>query len=532
MPKPKSANELEAEAAKKVEKANADLMRACKNDEGKKAESAIAKGADINYENDKGNSLMHIAAGFGSLSVIRVLHKAGASLEKANQQQLTPLQMAQKINEENAAALIEALLAGKTGDEIGAGEGEEEEEGEEAGEPSSERAAAPSADEVGAAAAAAAAAERAAAAEQSRQRGEQCLSSLLEQLLSPAASEAVLVRALGEDSAVVRATAAAAGLAVVRKARDSHAGELLSTFEALLDAPHADPRRAELLASGLLSLAGELGGHLPADRLSALLARYASALASESTDLSEGAARGLGAALEAAVGAGRVSAGEAGEVGSMYAASLAALRQANTPLEARGAALGIGAALRGAGVARMVGLGAMVSLHEAAQEAAKAAPSAREGAVLALEQLSLQLGSQFEPFAVPMMRGLVALYADKEKRVADAAVRAVRAILSQLSPLAVKLVLPALYDGMEGVQWRPKVECLMALAVLAKHAPFSVGPCLPDAIPKVVECLASTNSKVTPPLRLPMNLPCTSPAPPLHLPCIPAASPSPPDLRR
>jgi hypothetical protein len=78
---------------------------------------------------------MHIAAGFGSLKVIRVLHAAGASLEKENKQKLTPLQMAQQINEENAAALIEALLAGKTGDEIGAGEDDEGEEGEaEAGE--------------------------------------------------------------------------------------------------------------------------------------------------------------------------------------------------------------------------------------------------------------------------------------------------------------------------------------------------------------------------------------------------------------
>ena len=102
----------------------------------------------------------------------------------------------------------------------------------------------------------------------------------------------------------------------------------------------------------------------------------------------------------------------------------------------------------------------------------------------------------FEPYGIPLLRKLVALYADKDKKVADAAAKGVQAMLSQLSPLAVKLVLPALYDGMAAVQWRTQVECLTALAVLAEHAPTSVGPRLPEAIPQVMECLASTNANV------------------------------------
>ena len=95
------------------------------------------------------------------------------------------------------------------------------------------------------------------------------------------------------------------------------------------------------------------------------------------------------------------------------------------------------------------------------------------------------MGAAFEPWGVGLMQTLVALYADKDRRVVDGAVRTVNAMLARLPPLAVKLVLPALYDGMEAVQWRTKEACLQALAVLAAHAPETTGPCLPVAIPKV-----------------------------------------------
>lgn len=72
---------------------------------------------------------MHIAAGFGSLKVIRALAKAGASLEAENAKKLTPLQMAASIPEPGAVKLLEALLAGESGEGIC---DEEDDEGEEA----------------------------------------------------------------------------------------------------------------------------------------------------------------------------------------------------------------------------------------------------------------------------------------------------------------------------------------------------------------------------------------------------------------
>ena len=61
-----------------------------KDDEVKKCEDWKAKGADINYINDKGHSAVHVAAAFGALNVLRYLHKQGASFETINAVSLTP----------------------------------------------------------------------------------------------------------------------------------------------------------------------------------------------------------------------------------------------------------------------------------------------------------------------------------------------------------------------------------------------------------------------------------------------------------
>lgn len=81
-PPKKSDEEKEAE---KVAKANQSLFKACKDDELKKVEEAVAKGADINWQNDKGHTAVHMCAAYGALNVIRYLHKQGADLEIKNE---------------------------------------------------------------------------------------------------------------------------------------------------------------------------------------------------------------------------------------------------------------------------------------------------------------------------------------------------------------------------------------------------------------------------------------------------------------
>jgi hypothetical protein len=121
-PEEKAAKEA-AKAAEKAAKACTDLLKACKDDNLPKAEKALRDGADINFANERGQTAAHIAAAYGALKIIRLCHASGAdfSLETSDKNKFTPIAAARHIGEEDSALLIEALLAGKSGDDIGLG---------------------------------------------------------------------------------------------------------------------------------------------------------------------------------------------------------------------------------------------------------------------------------------------------------------------------------------------------------------------------------------------------------------------------
>ena len=323
------------------------------------------------------------------------------------------------------------------------------------------------------------------------------------QLLA-APTECVLVKSIGEagnDDAAknLRAVAAKAGLSMVRGPGAAKAPELLAAFEAILDNPPTNSAGGkERAVAGILPLAGELGGPLSSaggGQLGGLMGRLVPLLSDPSLLISEGAAKGIAASIKGSIAAKRSTIDD--EIKALLKTSMDALKKASTAEASRAAALGVGAVLGGAGAAQLGPLGVMTELTALMDaKASKDAPFAKEAAVLAFEQLSLFLGKSFEPYGVPLLQKLVALYAEKDKKVADAAVKGVRAMLSQLSPLAIKFVLPALYDGMESVQWRTKVECVNALTVLAQTEPKALGPRLPEAVPQLMECLSSGKKEV------------------------------------
>ena len=315
----------------------------------------------------------------------------------------------------------------------------------------------------------------------------EAINVLLDQLLaSPHKSkmDTALVRALGEPLEALRTAGLKAGMRMVQVAGEAKADILLAIFDGILDNPPADAQRAERVTGGILEIAGELGFALTEGDLGGLLSRQLPLLGHESPGIATGAARGMASALRGALRAGNATLG--GEVASLLTTHLDKVKTAKTPQECREGAYGVGACIGAAGAPSLERLGVLATLVELlGASPSKTAPYAKEAATLAIEQLSCQLGPAFEPYGVPLLRPLVALYADKDKRVADAAALGVRAMLSQLSENVIGKVLPALYDGMAAVQWRTKVECLGALATLAEHAPSAVGPRLPQAIPEV-----------------------------------------------
>ena len=103
----------EGRSAEALAKVNASLLKAAKEDEVKRVDEMLSKGADINHANEHGQTASHFAAAFGALTVLRLLHARGADFTKQNGNGMTPLEAAKHIGENDAVKHIEALVNGK-----------------------------------------------------------------------------------------------------------------------------------------------------------------------------------------------------------------------------------------------------------------------------------------------------------------------------------------------------------------------------------------------------------------------------------
>jgi len=117
------------------------------------------------------------------------------------------------------------------------------------------------------------------------------------------------------------------------------------------------------------------------------------------------------------------------------------------------------------------------------------------GACLLYKALVEALGVHFEPFAVPMLPKIIAVYDAKPPAAREAAAAAGLALINSVNPGAVRLVLPSLFVSMQAKGWREKVGALNLLAALSIHARFKVGMCLPDIVPNITDCLWDTKKE-------------------------------------
>jgi elongation factor 3 len=112
-------------------------------------------------------------------------------------------------------------------------------------------------------------------------------------------------------------------------------------------------------------------------------------------------------------------------------------------------------------------------------------PLAREGALLAIQAQCQLARHASEPFLVPLLPAVLAAHADSAPAVRHAAADAAAALVRALNPHAVRLVLPALLDGMDSKEWRCKVGALEMAAALARRAPAQTAAALPEIVPVV-----------------------------------------------
>lgn len=173
---------------------------------------------------------------------------------------------------------------------------------------------------------------------------------------------------------------------------------------------------------------------------------------------------------------------------------MATLTGSETYGQRRGAAYGIASCCKGCGIASLKKFGVMDFLKVSVVD--KKDAKKREGALLAFECLCERMGRLFEPYVIQILPAMLTAYGDGNKQVREATVGASKMIMKNLSAQGVKLILPALLNGIDDKAWRTKQGSVQMLGSMAYCAPTQLSSCLPLIVPQLSKVLGDTHPKV------------------------------------
>eukprot|EP00930_Biecheleria_cincta_P034269 TRINITY_DN23698_c0_g1_i1.p1 TRINITY_DN23698_c0_g1~~TRINITY_DN23698_c0_g1_i1.p1 ORF type:complete len:2738 (+),score=614.06 TRINITY_DN23698_c0_g1_i1:451-8214(+) len=173
------------------------------------------------------------------------------------------------------------------------------------------------------------------------------------------------------------------------------------------------------------------------------------------------------------------------------------------PVVRRGAAMGVGATVKGLGITAVSQQGILKKIEAAAED--KKSAAVREGSLLCLEGLALNLGRLFDPYVVSSLPLLLQAFSDSQQGVRNASLRAAGTMMSQLSGPGVKQVLKPLLAGIEDKQWRTKLGSIELLASMTSCLPKQLAACLPTVVPALCTVINDQHAKVKEAARTAIN---------------------------
>ncbi|XP_037814626.1 eIF-2-alpha kinase activator GCN1 [Lucilia sericata] len=290
---------------------------------------------------------------------------------------------------------------------------------------------------------------------------------------------------LGDREEVVHKEMLASALTIV----DLHGKDtiitLLPVFEDFLDkAPKS--QSYDNIRQAVVILMGSLARHLEKDdkRIEPIVRRLLSALSTPSQQVQEAVANCLPHLMPSVKE----------EAPAMIKRLLQLLVKSEKYGERRGAAYGIAGIVKGLGILSLKQFDIMSKLTTYIQE--KKNYKSREGALFAFEILCTTLGRLFEPYIVHVLPHLLQCFGDPSQYVRQAADDTAKVVMGKLSAHGVKLVLPSLLEALDEDSWRTKTASVELLGAMAYCAPKQLSSCLPSIVPKLIEVLGDSHTKV------------------------------------
>lgn len=290
------------------------------------------------------------------------------------------------------------------------------------------------------------------------------------------------------EASELRDVLLAAGISLIEQHEEEHAEGLIGIVEAFEDSA-AGTAGGESAHLGIAVFLGALSKHLGADHvkvpeiLPRLLQRLLDSTSTRSVQ------NAIVKVMPPLMKQNKEKAAET--LDELLETALAPKTDA---VKRRGAAMGVGATVKGIGIQAVRQHNILKTIEAAAED--KKSAAIREGALLCLEGLTINLGRLFEPYVVSSLPLLLQAFSDSQQTVRNASQVAAGAMMSQLSGPGVKQVLTPLLAGIQDKQWRTKLGSIELLASMTSCLEKQLAACLPQVVPALCTVINDQHAKV------------------------------------